>query len=123
MKIEAKQASILNGHSAAVYSLIEGQGKEHFFSCGSDRTVRLFNLDNLSQQVIAQFPIAVYSLLFVSPANKLIAGLGDGRISIIDFEKKQELKILKHHEAAIFDLKYSGLHSVIVAISASHHHF
>ncbi|MBL0049820.1 MAG: WD40 repeat domain-containing protein [Bacteroidetes bacterium] len=108
----------LAGHTAAIYNLSKGAHPAEIFSCGSDRVLLNWNLNLGVPQVIATFPMAVYSILYIHSKQLLLAGLADGGISIVDLIQKKEVKILQHHHAPIFDLTYSAVNSCIVAASA-----
>lgn len=116
--IQVHKIGLLAGHSASIYNLCEGANSYELFSCGSDRSLLKWDLTTSEAQVLAKFPGAVYSILYIPDKELLFAGLTDGGISIVDLNQKKEIKKLQHHHAPIFDLTYSKENACIVAASA-----
>ncbi len=107
-----------NGHQAAVYNLCHGLTNEAFISCGSDKNVVRWNLNNGEENLLARAPLAAYSVVLNKDASVLAIGLGDGSISFLDLKNKVEFKKLLQHKAAIFDLVFSPKKALYIAASA-----
>jgi len=85
-----------------------GISESTIFTGGSDLIIALWNLDTLStEKFAASLPAAVYTICHIPEKNILLAGTTTGSVHILDLEKNQEIKILQHHTAPIFDIKYS----------------
>jgi WD40 repeat protein len=109
MKTGIKKISTLTGHTGSVYSLEKGISESLFFSGSGDKFVALWNLETFqTENFAAQFPAPIYSICHIPEKKLLIVGTSAGSIHLIDLEKKEEIKILQYHTAAIFDLKYSA---------------
>ena len=108
MQLLIKKIATLNGHIGSAYALDKGISENTIFSGSSDKFVALWNLKTLeAEKFAASFPSPVYSLCHIPEKKLLLVGTSAGSIHILDLVKKEELKILQHHTAAIFDIKYS----------------
>src|SRR3972149_1719105 len=108
MKLNIKKITTLTGHSGSIYALDKGISEHTFFSGSTDKFIALWNLQTLSpEKFAASFPDAIYSICHIPEKKLLLAGTAAGSIHILDLEKKEEIKILQHHTAPIFDIKYS----------------
>lgn len=105
--IQVKKLSELTGHSGAVYALeVSGTGNS-FYSGSSDKIIAKWNLDNLKpEKFAAQLPGIVYSLCFINEKSLLLAGTSEGKIHVIDLEKKKEVKIFQNHIQPVFDIQF-----------------
>src|SRR4051812_20370188 len=103
-----KKLSELTGHSGAVYALERSETENCFYSGGSDKIVAKWNLDTLSpEKFAAQLPGIIYSLCFIKEKNILLAGTSEGKIHVLDLDKKKEIKILQNHIQPVFALQVS----------------
>ena len=108
MSIDVKHIATLAGHSGCIYAMDKGISESTIFTGGSDLIIALWNLDTLqTEKFAASLPAAVYTICHIPEKNILLAGTTTGSVHIIDLEKNQEIKILQHHTAPIFDIKYS----------------
>lgn len=108
MSIDVKHIATLAGHSGCIYAMDAGISESTIFTGGSDLIIALWNLDTLStEKFAASLPAAVYTICHIPEKNILLAGTTTGSVHILDLEKHQEIKILQHHTAPIFDIKYS----------------
>jgi WD40 repeat protein len=117
LSIVAHKLSALTGHKGAIYALEQGPEGGILFSGGADKLVTAWNLTlqtNLPFQ--AHFPAPVYSICYVAEKNLLLVGTSAGSLHIVDLEEKKEIKILQHHTAQIFDIRYSIKHKSIYSI-------
>lgn len=106
--IDIKHIATLTGHSGCVYAMDKGISEHTVFTGGSDRFIALWNLETLqTEKFAASLPAHVYAICHIPEKQLLLAGTTTGNIHIIDLEKKEEIKILLHHTAPIFDIKYS----------------
>jgi WD repeat-containing protein 61 len=110
MQIAAQRTSVLKGHQGAVYSLEKAPWPGIILSGGADKLITAWNLNDGSHYpFMARFPAPVYSMCYIPELHLLLAGTSTGSIHIIDMERKEEVKILQHHTAQIFDIRYSWL--------------
>jgi len=108
MNINIKHMATLAGHGGCVYAIDKGISEQTVFTGGSDKFIALWNLETLqAEKFAASLPASVYAICHISEKNLLLAGTTTGSIHIIDLKKKKEIKILQHHTAPLFDIKYS----------------
>lgn len=108
MQITINKISTLTGHNGSVYCLDKGISESTFFSGSSDRFIAMWNLETLqNEKFAAKFPAIIYAICHIPEKQLLIAGTSAGAIHILDLHKKEEIKILQHHTAPVFDIKYS----------------
>jgi WD40 repeat protein len=108
MSIDVKHIATLAGHNGCIYAMDAGISESTIFTGGSDLIIALWSLDTLStEKFAASLPAAVYTICHIPEKNILLAGTTTGSVHILDLEKNQEIKILQHHTAPIFDIKYS----------------
>lgn len=108
INIDIKHIATLTGHSGCVYAMDKGISENTVFTAGSDMFIALWNLETLqAEKFSASLPAAVYAICHIPEKKLLLAGTTTGSIHILDLEKKEEIKMLQHHTAPIFDIKYS----------------
>ena len=108
INIGIKHIATLTGHSGCVYAMDKGTSEHTVFTAGSDMFIALWNLETLqAEKFSASLPAAVYAICHIPEKKLLLAGTTTGSIHILDLEKKEEIKMLQHHTAPIFDIKYS----------------
>ena len=108
MGVEVKHIAALAGHNGCIYALEQGVSENTVFTGGSDKFIALWNLKTLqAEKFAASLPSSVYAMCHIPERQLLLAGTTTGSILILDLEKKEEIKILQHHTAPIFDIKYS----------------
>jgi WD40 repeat protein len=108
INIDIKHIATLTGHSGCVYAMDKGISENTVFTAGSDMFIVLWNLETLqAEKFSASLPSAVYAICHIPEKKLLLAGTTTGSIHILDLEKKEEIKMLQHHTAPIFDIKYS----------------
>jgi len=108
MSIDVKHVATLTGHSGCVYAMDKGISEQTVYTGGSDRFIALWNLETLqAENFSASLPAPVYAICNIPEKKLLLAGTTTGSIHIIDLEKREEIRILQHHTAPIFDIKYS----------------
>jgi WD40 repeat protein len=106
--IDVTHIATLTGHSGCVYAMDKGFSEKTVFTAGSDRFIALWNLETLqAEKFSAALPAPVYTICHIPEKNILLAGTTTGSIHVIDLDKKEEIKILQHHRAAVFDIQYS----------------
>ena len=108
MNIDVKHIAALTGHSGCIYAIDKGISEHTVYTGGSDRHIALWNLETLqAEKFAASLPAPVYAICHIPEKKLLLAGTTAGSIHIVDLEKKEEIKILQHHTAPIFDIRYS----------------
>ena len=109
MKIEIKKIATLKGHTSSVYALEKGEYEHLVFSGSSDKFVALWNLETLqAENFAATFPDMVVSICHVIEKKLLLVGTAAGSVHVLDLVSKEEIKILQHHTASVFNIKYSA---------------
>ena len=98
----------LKGHTGCIYALDRGLSGNTVFTGGSDLFIAQWNLETLQAEKFATaFTAHLYTICHIHEKELLLAGTTDGSVHIIDVVKKKEIRILKHHQGPIFDIKYS----------------
>ena len=88
----------------SVYALDNGPSENTIFSGSSDKFIALWNLKTLqAEKFAARFPAIIYTICHIPEKKKLLVGTSAGSIHIVDLNTMQEIKILQHHTAPIFD--------------------
>ena len=91
------------GHRSAVYALAPDGDAHSFLSAGSDGTIVRWHVDQPADGAgIAQLPRPVFSMLAVD--DRVIAGLDDGAIHVLDTATKSEVRHLRLHGKGVFGL-------------------
>lgn len=108
MNLNIKKNATLTGHNGPIYTIASGISNETFFTGSGDKFVALWNITALkAEKFAASFPAAVYTICHIPEKNLLLAGTMEGKIHVLDLNKKEEIKILQNHTAPVFDIKYS----------------
>jgi WD40 repeat protein len=108
LSVDINYIATLTGHSGCVYAMDKGTSEHTIFTAGSDMFIALWNLETLqAEKFSASLPAAVYAICHIPEKKLLVVGTTTGSIHILDLEKKEEIKMLQHHTAPIFDIKYS----------------
>lgn len=108
MQVEVNKIATLKGHSGPVYCIDKGTKASTFFTGSGDKYAALWNMETLqAEKFAAILPAAVYCICYIPEKNLLLAGTTEGKVHLLDLVKKEEIKILQHHTAAVFDIKYS----------------
>ena len=108
----------LNGHQASIYAISPGLQSNELLSCGSDRQIVCWNMEDKTARLLARTEHSNYSLFLNQSEALLLIGGGDGSISFLDLKQKLEVKNLLHHQSAIFDLAFSPAAQLYIAASA-----
>lgn len=117
--IKAKLVGTLQDHNGSIYAVQEGFKPSQLITGSGDRKVILWDMDHhrrTNWRVEVGSPI--YSMQHIPEKKVLMVGTMGGNIHVIDLEGKKEIKNLKHHEGAIFDIKHSLKTGQIFAASA-----
>jgi WD40 repeat protein len=108
MNIDVKHITTLTGHRGCVYAIDKGISDHTVFTGGSDMFIALWNLETLqTEKFAASLPAPIYAICHIPEKKLLLAGTKTGSIHILALEKREEIKILQHHTAPIFDIKNS----------------
>jgi WD repeat-containing protein 61 len=89
LKIKAEHIADFTGHRDAVYALRKGERAGTFFSAGADGMIIQWTGAENPGEVVARLPAAVYSLLYLSQENVLIAGTRFGTLYFLDLNSKK----------------------------------
>lgn len=114
MEQEVKKVSQLSGHTGAVYALENSLDENKFFSGGSDRIIAEWDFKNPDAgQVLANIPEIIYSLKLIPEKKILLVGQSAGGIHCIELLSRKETRLLKYHNAAVFDINFSQQHNLL----------
>lgn len=107
----------LTAHSAALYALAPGNKSHTLFSAGADRVVAEWDLI-LGETIpfAIRTEASVYSLLHIN--SQLVIGTSNGSMHVIDLITKNEVRHLKLHDKALFDLFVDSAHERVYASCA-----
>jgi WD40 repeat protein len=109
MSVNVRKIAALTGHNGSVYALERAFEDKFIFSGSSDRFIAMWNLETLqAEKFAARFPAIVYAICHIPERGLLLAGTSAGSVHVLDLNTKEEIKILQHHTAPIFDIKYSS---------------
>ncbi len=90
-------------HSGAIFSL--AFDNQYIYSASADKFVTRWFPDSGKQDSFAlKCETSIYKIVHFKNKNILIVGTSNGDIHIIDSQSKIEIKFLKYHQAAIFEI-------------------
>lgn len=100
-----KKKSEIREHTGAIYSL--ASDSKFVYSSAADKFVTRWDISTGEQDSFAiRCDSTVYKILFIPNRNLLVLGTSLGDIHIIDTISKSEIKFLKYHKSAIFEMNY-----------------
>lgn len=118
MQVNANKIHQAGSVEGALYGLCSGTTQTDFFSCGSDKKLQLWSLNEQLHSVFAlQFPQSLYAVCFIRNKDFLIAGAGDGWLVVLSLKTKSVIKEFKHHRSVIFDIIYNSEYDLIIVAS------
>src|SRR5580693_3678724 len=104
--ITAEKIAELTGHGNPIFTLELSQKPGILFTGGNDKGLVEWSLNDNSF-IKVMFPVAasVYAIHCPVGLPLLFAGLRNGDVLVFDFVEQRIVKTLKHHRAAVFDIK------------------
>ena len=94
----------IEGHASAVYSLTSCEN--FIYSASGDRFVTRWDKSYGKQDKFAiKLDSVPYVIRYLSEQSCLIIGLSDGKVHVIDIEKREEIKCFTQHRHAIFSIE------------------
>lgn len=97
-------------HNGAVYSLINDEN--YIYSASADKFITRWNPINGQQDSFSvKCESAIYKINHLVNKSVLIIGTSLGDLHIINTKLKTELKFIKHHNAAIFDIQFDEVNN------------
>ncbi|HNS11009.1 MAG TPA: WD40 repeat domain-containing protein [Bacteroidia bacterium] len=119
MEVVVELKHTFSGHDGPVYALEIGLEENRIYSGSGDRLVSEWSFDkNIEPKALINVGATVYSLCFVQAINSILIGQASGGLHVVDLEKRVEVRLLQHHSAGIFDLKYSLKHAQVYSAGA-----
>jgi WD40 repeat protein len=105
--VRVQKIDTFSGHRDCVYTLLEADAPQRFFSAGADGMVVSWDLSRPDfGQLIARVPASVYAIGLETIQNELWIGQNFEGIQVIDPTTKALLKSSKITNASIFDIQF-----------------
>lgn len=93
-------------HSAPVYALATGDSDGWLFTGGADRVVARWNVSTgIQDSFVVKTDATVFSLLYNPTTQLLFIGCSDGKLHLVNVQKREEVRAWMLDTAGIFDLK------------------
>src|ERR1700744_646531 len=120
--ITAKKKAELTGHGNPIFTLELSQKPGILFTGGNDKGVVEWSLKTKSF-IKVMFPIAASVYAIHGPVGRplLFTGLRNGDVLVFDFIEQKIIKTLRHHKAAIFDIKSASKKNELLVASEDGH--
>lgn len=119
MNIQVKKTAQLRGHAGSIYALAKGMDGQILFSGGSDKIMASWNISsNEPNTFTIKTASSIYAICTIKELGLILIGTGNGGIHVINYLEKKEVKLLKPHNKAIFNIKYSIKNNLIYSVSA-----
>lgn len=113
MELKINILKHFTGHTGSIYALCR-LNDDAFLSAGGDKVVVRWDIKSGNEGVIyAKTTKTVFAL--PQKGTIFLTGLDDGSISVIDLEKKQEVRNLKYHHSGVFDLCFSERNNLLIS--------
>ena len=68
-------------------------------------------------KLIVKTPDVVYALRYIPSSKKLLVGQAKGGMHLVNLETREEERLLKLHDAPIFEIGYSPLHKLVFTLA------
>jgi WD repeat-containing protein 61 len=108
MELQVNKLAQLSGHISPIYTLESGFDTNIIFSGGGDQILASWNVENFQPHKLAiKLESGIYAICLIQEKNLVLIGNALGGIHVIDIQEKKELRLLKPHQAQVFDIKYS----------------
>jgi WD40 repeat protein len=106
LTINTKKIAHLTGHIGSVFALAQGQTPQYMLSGAGDGWIVEWDLSQPEiGKLLAKVESNIFSLLFLTDENKIIAGNRDGGIHFIDLNDSQKNKNILHHEKGVYSIQ------------------
>ncbi|MEQ8924439.1 MAG: hypothetical protein RLO81_01435 [Fulvivirga sp.] len=102
------------GHKGYVNDVEFGNNKSEFYSTGSDRSIRLNNIESLSSEILLNTQFELKAIDINSSSNLLIAGTIEGNLMLYDLNNKSETIIYTNPGVPIQSVQFSPDDKLIV---------
>lgn len=97
----------LTGHNASIYSVIPAEDSNLFFSGAGEGWLVRWDLNNPDTgRLVAKVETQIFSLLYLPPMNRVVAGNMNGGVHWIDLAKPETTQNIAHHKKGVFDIQY-----------------
>ncbi len=107
MSISVEKKLHLTGHSGSIYTILQGEDNNTFFSAGSEGIVVKWNLNDPANPIAcAKVKGHIFALLFLPDKNHLVVGAMDGSLYVIDLSSKKEIHHIAFHQQSVFDIRF-----------------
>jgi WD40 repeat protein len=95
------------GHEGHVYKAAFSSDSRLLASCGVDRTVRLWQIENGTSQILSGHTDEVYAVAFHPDGTRLASAGRDGAIWLWDLARGEQVMRLPGHTSYIWSLAFS----------------
>lgn len=97
----------ISGHNGAIYDAIFCD--PYIFTTSADKFVAQWNIETGEQTNFAvKLERSAYNIAFSPKSNLLAVGTNNGGIHVIETNKREEIRLLTQHKAAVFALTYNS---------------
>jgi WD40 repeat protein len=97
----------LKKHLSPVYA-IEQADEHKIYTGGGDRIIASWDIrEQIALHAVAKTGSAIYSIKYIPQKQKLLIGVSEGNLHVIDLDNGKEEHNFTFHEKGIFDIIYS----------------
>lgn len=97
----------LNGHQGSVFALTQGKTPQYVLSGAGDGWIVEWDLDKPDMgKLLAKVDSNIFSLLYLSDLNCLVAGNMNGGVHFVDLNNPENNKNIAHHAKGVFDMQF-----------------
>ncbi len=101
-----KKIAQLIGHQGSVFALTQGHTPQYMLSGAGDGWIVEWDLEKPEVgKLLAKVDSNIFSLLFLSDKNQIIAGNMNGGLHFIDLNNPDKNKNIAHHSKGVFDIQ------------------
>ena len=105
MKISVNKIAQLTGHNSAIFALTAGEQANEFVSGAGDGWIVRWNLSDPEMgRLIAKVDTQIFSLLYLSDREMIVAGNMNGGVHWVDLKNTENNRNIAHHKKGLFGI-------------------